>query len=168
MVLAQDPTGFQMEPHTDAANRWVSMMMYLPAESLQSEEVAQAAGTVLLNSTSGKEKRGVAGDGELPWKDGDFVPTNTVPFASNTLLAFAPCVTSWHAVMQYAGESTRDSIQVMPPIPFVRYSAHGQSYLHKFVHFCRMLPLIASDPGVRLGHEERMTKTLTPPTRFSR
>jgi hypothetical protein len=75
----------------------------------------------------------VFGNGELPWKDGDFVPTNTVPFKPNTLLAFAPCVTSWHAVMNYTGhESTRDSIQVMPPI--------------------LSLPLIASEPGVRLGH----------------
>jgi len=122
MELAQDPTGFQMEPHTDAANRWVSMMMYLPAEALQTEEAAQAAGTVLLNSTSGKEKRGVFGSGELPWKDGDFVPTATIPFASNQLLAFAPCVTSWHAVMNYTGnETTRDSIQVMPPHPSFRF-----------------------------------------------
>jgi hypothetical protein len=57
MELAQDPVGFQMEPHTDAANRWVSMTMYLPAETLGAE-AALAAGTVLLNSTNGKVRLG--------------------------------------------------------------------------------------------------------------
>lgn len=82
------------------------------------------------------------GSGEVAWKDGRrarflrmkenrqidtettkrkamieerFLPAATVPFAGNSLFAFAPCVTSWHAVRNYTGAATRDSIQVTAP-----------------------------------------------------
>jgi hypothetical protein len=68
------------------------------------------AGTSLVRSGRGHTSRD--GSGPTPWKDGAFEVTKNVDYKPNTVLAFAPCDASWHAVKEYHHPTPRDSIQV--------------------------------------------------------
>ena len=110
--LCRDQSAYKIGPHRDAVDKAVSAIFYLPADDSHA-----SAGTAVLRSKVGdvqtgqNEKCGTGICKGLGHKD--FEVVRMAPFVPNTLFAFAPCSSAWHAVEQLGKKSgwRRDSLQ---------------------------------------------------------
>ena len=100
--IGRDKRGYEIGPHTDTMDKWVTTLYYLPRSAAQS-----SAGTCVVKSKSGKTDNGRS-RGRL---GGDFTVARKAAFVPNAVFAFAACDKSWHAVQSYKGAITRDTIQ---------------------------------------------------------
>lgn len=103
MELNRDISGYAIGPHTDAPYKWITMLYYLPKDSALS-----TAGTQVVRSTKGTTQK------ESKWmdpKDKQWETVKQAPFVPNTVMAFAICDRSWHAVPKVANKAVRDTIQ---------------------------------------------------------
>ena len=91
MELNRDRAGYEIGPHTDSQGKWVTTLYYL-AKDLEHENT----GTCVVRSKSGREQKG-ASDWE-DWRDPDFEVAEQARYVPNSVFAFAPCYSSWHAV----------------------------------------------------------------------
>jgi len=103
MSLGRDLKGYNIGPHTDTADKWVTTLFYLPKDDKNPN-----LGTAVVRSPTGKLARGNY-RGKL---DGDdFVIAKKAGFVRNTVMAFASCEKSWHAVQKVEGSIQRDTLQ---------------------------------------------------------
>uniref|UniRef100_A0A6T7URF2 Fe2OG dioxygenase domain-containing protein n=1 Tax=Pyramimonas obovata TaxID=1411642 RepID=A0A6T7URF2_9CHLO len=105
MALSRDLPGIEVGPHTDVDNKLVTVLYYLPKDT----QVTRSLGTLMLRS---KNKRiQPQGSKWESWKDPDFEVVKRADFVPNSVFAFAPCHSSWHAVPKFSGRHARDTIQ---------------------------------------------------------
>ncbi|KAK3260133.1 hypothetical protein CYMTET_30894 [Cymbomonas tetramitiformis] len=102
LSLGRDIKGYNIGPHTDTSDKWVTTLYYLPSDEKQKD-----LGTVIVRSKSGKVARGNV-RGKI---GGDFVIAKRAAFVPNAVLAFAACEGSWHAVQKVQITNPRDTIQ---------------------------------------------------------
>lgn len=105
MELNRDLTGYQIGPHTDSENKWVTTLYYLPYDDSHISE----GGTAVVKSKSGRVQ--TKGSKRASWKSSDWIVADRAPYKHNTVFAFSPCYSSWHAVPQVAHAFARDTIQ---------------------------------------------------------
>jgi len=104
MDLSRDVTGYAILPHTDSSGKMVTTLYYLPRTA--DPKVAQA-GTCVVRSLTGEVTK--SGSGRHGWEDMEVA--FQAKFVPNSMMAFAPCTSSWHAVKKTAGKVTRNTIQ---------------------------------------------------------
>ena len=111
--LTKDEEGYKLGPHSDAPDRVLTMMYYLP----RSEGISDA-GTVLYKPND--ESFECAGG---PWHEfEDFVEVKRIPYKPNTLFGFVKTRTSFHGV---------------PPLNSISVD---RDILHITVHFESRIP----------------------------
>ena len=105
LALGRDLRGYNIGPHTDTSDKWVTTLYYLPDSNAQTE-----LGTAVVASKSGRTSSGNV-RGSL--SSGDFYIARKAKFQKNAVFAFAACTGSWHAVQQVKGSDAiqRDTIQ---------------------------------------------------------
>ena len=104
MELNRDRGGFEIGPHTDSHGKWVTALYYLPRQ----ERVG--GGTCVVRSRSGRVQHGDSS--WETWNDPDFEIVDRAAFHPNSVFAFAPCQSSWHAVERMSSSAAyRDTIQ---------------------------------------------------------
>ena len=87
--LTKDYEGYQIGPHTDAPDRVLTMMYYLP----DSDECADSGTGLFLPKDEGFSCRGTK------WHEFDaFEEAKRIPYKANTLFAFVKTPTSFHGV----------------------------------------------------------------------
>mmetsp|Transcript_39365 Transcript_39365/g.66101 ORF Transcript_39365/g.66101 Transcript_39365/m.66101 type:complete len:448 (-) Transcript_39365:44-1387(-) len=110
--LARDIPRYEIEPHTDTAEKVISIVHYLPQD-----RKTPSIGTAMLRSRGGlidegdhHTKWGEFGGGDWEKK---FDNVKSAPYLPNSVFAFAPCQESWHTVMPVKGgkDLHRDTIQ---------------------------------------------------------
>jgi hypothetical protein len=102
MDLSRDVTGYAINPHTDTAKKLVTTLYYLP----KTDEIADQ-GTLVVKSLAGKIVK--SGSGRASWDNMEVI--RQAKFLPNSMLAFAPCQASWHAVKRTDTPTQRDTIQ---------------------------------------------------------
>lgn len=103
LELQRDRKGFTMGPHTDVPERLVAAHFYLPRNMDHSK-----MGTTLVESASGQTQ---SDNKRQSWSDHDFVKVKQMEFIPNAMFAFAPCLSSWHAVPEWIlPKGSRDTI----------------------------------------------------------
>lgn len=103
MELNRDISGYAIGPHTDAPYKWITMLYYLPKDASMS-----TAGTQIVRSNKGTSQK------ESKWmdpKDKQWQIVKQAPFIPNTVMAFAICDKSWHAVPKVGSKAVRNTIQ---------------------------------------------------------
>jgi len=101
--LNRDLSGFSVGPHTDGTAKWVTTLFYLPKD----DSLLHKGGTLV-----GKFNNGLSQPGASRWMSfNNYEVARKAQFAPNSLMAFAPCHTSWHAVSPINAGVARDSIQ---------------------------------------------------------
>ena len=103
-ALSRDTIGYEIGPHTDARTKLVSMLYYLP----KNHKVSPKSGTYVLRSRTGQVQQGHSKRCNF---GRDFATLKQVKFAPNSVFAFAPCYSSWHAVRRVDSSEPRDTIQ---------------------------------------------------------
>lgn len=88
--LVYDVPGYELGPHTDAPDRLLTGVMYLPPKT-----GFELYGTCLIKG----DKPDPAGRGHR-WSEGDFQTFKTVPYSPNSGLFFKRTNWSYHAVMK--------------------------------------------------------------------
>ena len=103
LELSRDMSGYGIGPHTDTDKKWVTTLFYLPSTAKHA-----GVGTSILRSNSNRVQK----QGTRHFKFGpDFVTAFKAPFVPNTVIAFAPCWHSWHAVETMTESVMRDTLQ---------------------------------------------------------
>mmetsp|Transcript_50916 Transcript_50916/g.94877 ORF Transcript_50916/g.94877 Transcript_50916/m.94877 type:complete len:431 (+) Transcript_50916:325-1617(+) len=103
MDISRDVFGYNIKPHTDTVKKWVTVLWYLPTSS----ELA-SSGTLIVRSKSNQTAKSSGGK---KWSD-DFEVFKTAEYVPNSVVAFAPCYSSWHAVRAtVVPNMARDTIQ---------------------------------------------------------
>ena len=109
LSLNRDLQGYGIKPHTDSANKWVTTLFFMPSRGRPELE---KLGTSVIMSKSGKVDDG---GGIVNWAQPehkkDMQVSKTARFIPNTLFAFPPCLSSWHAVVRFNANICRDTIQ---------------------------------------------------------
>eukprot|EP00241_Pyramimonas_parkeae_P002694 CAMPEP_0114228846 /NCGR_PEP_ID=MMETSP0058-20121206/2579_1 /TAXON_ID=36894 /ORGANISM="Pyramimonas parkeae, CCMP726" /LENGTH=451 /DNA_ID=CAMNT_0001339857 /DNA_START=302 /DNA_END=1658 /DNA_ORIENTATION=- len=100
MELNRDLPGYSLGTHTDNDQKWVTTIYYLATGDAEPH-----LGTALKGLSGGRSH--TRGGGRR--NKADFDTIEKAHYLPNSVLAFAPCHTSWHAV-EYT-ESVRDTIQ---------------------------------------------------------
>ena len=97
--------GYAIGPHTDSEAKWVTTLFYLPKTNI----LKGAGGTLVGKFRDGKQQK----EGSKWEGFGGYNVVKRAPFTPNSVFAFAPCYTSWHAVAPLAmkGAVRRDTIQ---------------------------------------------------------
>ena len=95
-LLTRDHAGYELPLHSDAWVKLVAGLFYLPRPELENAE-----GTTLLEVKSGRDP---AFDDKLRGHMNDFTVVNKLPYAANTMLAFARCENSYHCVQKLGPE----------------------------------------------------------------
>ncbi|KAK3275406.1 hypothetical protein CYMTET_16465 [Cymbomonas tetramitiformis] len=103
--LSRDMEGYEIGPHTDSNDKWVTVLYYLPKD----DTLAKTGGTCVVRSKSGKVQ--LENSDWMNWSDTDFEVVFQAPFSPNSVFAFSPCYGSWHAVRKVNVSVQRDSIQ---------------------------------------------------------
>lgn len=104
-MVNRDEGGYFIGPHTDATEKWVSVLWYLPADESHRDD----GGTAVVRSVSGREQPTSSVWKSL--KDKDFRVVERARYVPNSAFAFAPCASSWHAVLPTQKQFQRDTIQ---------------------------------------------------------
>ena len=103
--LNRDRDRYEIGPHTDSHGKWVTMLYYLPKDDTHESD----GGTAVIRSKSRREQ---FGDSTWEsWTDPDFEVVRRARYVPNSVFAFAPCLSSWHAVPKLQQTFVRDSIQ---------------------------------------------------------
>ena len=103
--LNRDRDRYEIGPHTDSHGKWVTMLYYLPKDDTHASD----GGTAVIRSKSRREQ---FGDSTWEsWTDPDFEVVRRARYVPNSVFAFAPCLSSWHAVPKLQQAFVRDSIQ---------------------------------------------------------
>ena len=103
--LNRDRDRYEIGPHTDSHGKWVTMLYYLPKDDTHESD----GGTAVIRSKSRREQ---FGDSTWEsWTDPDFEVVRRARYVPNSVFAFAPCLSSWHAVPKLQQAFVRDSIQ---------------------------------------------------------
>ena len=109
LSMNRDLKGYGIKPHTDSSNKWVTTLFFLPS---QTTSQLSKLGTSVVMSRSGRTD---GGGGTLNWNHPtfrhDLKISKTARFLPNTLFAFPPCLSSWHAVVAFGQDVCRDTIQ---------------------------------------------------------
>ena len=105
MELNRDITGYTIGPHTDSENKWVTTLYYLPSDM---SRITQG-GTSVVKSKTGKDQK--VGSKREGWNDRQWTVAKKAAYVPNSVFAFAPCFTSWHAVPRVNQAFARDTIQ---------------------------------------------------------
>ena len=107
--LNRDLAGYYIAPHTDSVNKLVTTLYYLPLDATNS-----AVGTTMYKSLN--TRPGASATKFKAMKQARFLP--------NSVLAFAPCKSSWHGIEERKINKriVRDTIQA-----FVRVSGGNRA-----------------------------------------
>ncbi|CAL6338912.1 unnamed protein product [Bathycoccus prasinos] len=107
--LNRDLAGYYIAPHTDSVNKLVTTLYYLPIDATNS-----AVGTTMYKSLN--TRPGASATKFKAMKQARFLP--------NSVLAFAPCKSSWHGIEERKINQgiVRDTIQA-----FVRVSGGNRA-----------------------------------------
>ena len=107
--LNRDLAGYYIAPHTDSVNKLVTTLYYLPLDATNS-----AIGTTMYKSLN--TRPGASATKFKAMKQARFLP--------NSVLAFAPCKSSWHGIEERKINQgiVRDTIQA-----FVRVSGGNRA-----------------------------------------
>ena len=107
--LNRDLAGYYIAPHTDSVNKLVTTLYYLPLDATNS-----AVGTTMYKSLN--TRPGASATKFKAMKQARFLP--------NSVLAFAPCKSSWHGIEERKINQgiVRDTIQA-----FVRVSGGNRA-----------------------------------------
>eukprot|EP00241_Pyramimonas_parkeae_P006839 CAMPEP_0114255988 /NCGR_PEP_ID=MMETSP0058-20121206/17886_1 /TAXON_ID=36894 /ORGANISM="Pyramimonas parkeae, CCMP726" /LENGTH=323 /DNA_ID=CAMNT_0001370471 /DNA_START=93 /DNA_END=1064 /DNA_ORIENTATION=- len=104
IMMFRDQGGLNIGPHTDVNNKWVTILYYLPKDLS-----VRRYGTNVYRSRSGRTQ-----ESSSKWydaKDKDFSVVEHADFVPNSVFAFAPCFSSWHAVPRTRPGDRRDTVQ---------------------------------------------------------
>mmetsp|Transcript_10109 Transcript_10109/g.21074 ORF Transcript_10109/g.21074 Transcript_10109/m.21074 type:complete len:295 (-) Transcript_10109:427-1311(-) len=103
MELSRDMSGYRIGPHTDTDKKWVTTLYYLPSTAKHA-----GVGTSILRNKNGRVQR--AGTKHYTFGP-EWETAFRAPFVPNTVMAFAPCYHSWHAVETMTERVMRDTLQ---------------------------------------------------------
>ena len=119
MNLVQDRDKYFISPHTDVAEKFITMLFYVAP--IENEDRLRDAGTLLLKPISPKAKNNNKDVCDLNSFrrickyvkfQGKYYGFKQCEFKPNRLIAFAPCHSAWHGVpLQNLGWSPRNTIQ---------------------------------------------------------
>ena len=104
MDLTRDLTGYNVRPHRDTPNKYVTTLYYLP-ETAENPYI----GTVALRAKNLRSFR-VSGS-YMEWKH--FNIAKAAAYVPNVAFAFVPCKKSWHGVLEanMTAVKSRDTLQ---------------------------------------------------------
>lgn len=99
MLLIRDKSGYSLGPHTDSPSKALAALFYLPKDETLIEH-----GTSLYRP----RQSGFTCEGNRHHDGKAFERVKTVPFAPNSMLAFAKTTTSFHGVEPFNATGVRD------------------------------------------------------------
>ncbi|KAK3283532.1 hypothetical protein CYMTET_8765 [Cymbomonas tetramitiformis] len=103
MDLSRDISGYSIGPHSDTEMKWVTTLYYLPPTAEDSD-----VGTAVIQSLTGSLQK--TGAQHKKWGP-NWKIAYRAPYTPNSVLAFAPCWSSWHGVPPMREGVIRDTIQ---------------------------------------------------------
>ncbi|KAK3260156.1 hypothetical protein CYMTET_30872 [Cymbomonas tetramitiformis] len=106
--LTVDRSGYSIGPHPDSLNKALTTIYYISGNKRTSSDLATQLYTPKESFPALKLQKLVnnTGHGSVH----DFNRVDTVDFRPNRLLAFAPCISSWHGVERT--QESRNTLQV--------------------------------------------------------
>ena len=99
MILIRDKPGYGLGPHSDSPSKALSALFYLPKDDALIEH-----GTSLYRP----KQEGFTCEGNKHHDRKNFERVKTIPFAPNTMLAFAKTLNSFHGVEPFTASGVRD------------------------------------------------------------